>query len=77
MELELFPHDSPSRLDEIPSDLSGKPLSCKERGFDSYSPSLVEKGLGVRFSAVYFTQLRTAIVANSQFLENQGWWRSR
>jgi hypothetical protein len=33
-----------------------------ERGFDSYSPSLVGKGLGVRFFALYFTQLRTAIV---------------
>jgi hypothetical protein len=37
---------------------------CKasDRGFDSYSPYLVGKGLGVRFFALYFTQLRTARV---------------
>jgi hypothetical protein len=36
-------------LDAVHFDLSGKPLSYKERGFDSYSPSLAGKGLGVRF----------------------------
>ncbi len=33
----------------VQSDLTSIPLSYKERGFDSCSPSLVGKGLGVRF----------------------------
>jgi hypothetical protein len=49
-------------LDAVHSDLSPNLSPTLERGFDSYSPSLVGKGLGVRFFALYFTQLRTAIV---------------
>lgn len=35
------------------------PLPYKERGFDSYSPVLVGKGLGVRFKRKLHTALPT------------------
>jgi len=55
---------SPSRLDEIQSDLSPN-LSPRRREALILTPAtLVGKGFGVRVSAVYFTQLRTAIFVN-------------
>jgi hypothetical protein len=52
---------SGSRLDAVHFDLSPNLSPTLERGFDSYSPSLAGKGLGVRFFALYFTQQRNAI----------------
>jgi hypothetical protein len=51
-------------LDEIQSDLSPN-LSPRRREALILTPAtLVGKGFGVRVSAVYFTQLRTAIFVN-------------
>ena len=53
---------SVSQVNEVHFDLSPNLSPTLERGFDSYSPSLVGNPLGVRLFALYFTQLRTAIV---------------
>ncbi len=44
---------SPSRLDEVNSDLSPNLFPTLEWGFDSYTPSLVGKGWGLGDSDVH------------------------
>jgi hypothetical protein len=42
-----------------------KPLPHRERGFDSYSPSLVGKGLGVRFERKLHTALINLLIGDN------------